>query len=462
LGTICRLLEEAYSFKKITSDDDEKQRRQIRLQLSVKTGLSMNRFTRFSKDSSEDINKVIRILKAPEFGLSGFDFDKYSGITEKQYVKASSGEDIERIVKDITESDTALILVFYGIDSDEDKINRTLKNTKLNFIACRDSGRMCNSGYLLDKKTISAISFSSYIFKKIAFECIDMSEERTRDEIRSQSAEKLIKAAESISLDLNNIDMKKDFIVNILYGSTSATPVLEGQTSDSIMLQSVGGSSGGPLDFSVTNVISHLGEGKIGIFALIKLNDEFEFDIGRVSSFDKISNLQMVATKLENPRLIREFNYKPASDEYSMALFNEIKELTPELLSLYSIGIEPGDDEILVTSIVRQQPDKSLFTTNDILEGSAFNVYKSKDMLENRSKMLDSLLKKKDMIAFISFDCTWCYLARNQTCTVDSITRLYNSKLEGIPKIGFATWGEIYNGVCVNQTETYLALYKTK
>lgn len=49
----------------------------IKLQLTLKTGLSLSGYSHDSADSPEDVRKVVTALRGPEFGLSGFPFEKY-------------------------------------------------------------------------------------------------------------------------------------------------------------------------------------------------------------------------------------------------------------------------------------------------------------------------------------------------------------------------------------------------
>jgi hypothetical protein len=57
-------------------------------------------------------------------------------------------------------------------------------------------------------------------------------------------------------------------------------------------------------------------------------------------------------------------------------------------------------------------------------------------------------------------DCVLCYLARNNLKEVDAVAAVYEQAMPGVPKIGFGTFSENICGANINQTETYLAIYR--
>ncbi len=377
---------------------------------------------------------------------------------ENKYVKTSSSNSIEELKDKIIDKNTALFLCFFGSDCDSNDIYETLKNTNTKFLGCMDSGRLIDNKYLLDTKTIVGISISKDVIKSVEIGCVDMGEGQSKEIIDKKSREELKKLAESIDVNLDNPDMERDLIINLVYGLNSATPYLDGQTAISWSLQSVGGSSGGKTDFVKTDVLYNDGVGKYGVFALLKLNDKFAYTLGRVSSFDEVPTEELKVTKLANPRHILELNNKPATEEYKRNIGHK-GNLTPEIFANYTLGLEPGDGEKLITSIMKDDGKTGLLTYNDVVEGTQFKLFKAKSQKSEREKML-SELKQKELIGYISFDCILCYLARNSLNEVEPIANVYNSNLKNLPRVGFGTFSENIGGANINQTETYLAFYK--
>lgn len=378
---------------------------------------------------------------------------------DNKYVRTGWSQDIRALLKDISAPDTTLFVVYYGSDAPVQDIYRALKDTGRYFLGCTDAGRFTDNHYLLDSTSIAGMSLSGELFEKLAFGTVDMQSGTGYDAMRAASRAALEKAAESIRLDLANPDMGKEFVINLLYGLNSATPFLEGQALAGMMLQTVGGSSGGKTDFKISNVMCHLGMGNIGAFGLFRLNDKFSFLMDRVSSFRKIAGKELVVTKTAAPRHILEFNGKPAAGEYCRLLNLDVQALSPDVFARYTLGIEPGDNERLITSIMkRDDAGNGFLVYNDVFDGLAFNLYESMDQAPDRQAIYSRISRNK-VIAFLSFDCILCYLARNTEEKTSLMSGVYAKNLQEIPKIGFGTFSENICGANINQTETFLALY---
>ena len=198
--------------------------------------------------------------------------------------------------------------------------------------------------------------------------------------------------------------------------------------------------------------------GAIGATAVIRLKPKFTFLIDRTSSFDTMDG-RLVVTKLAGPRHILELNNRPAAEEYARVIGKSVGELGPAVYAMYTLGIEPGDGERLITSIMKDDGKNGFLTYNDLLEGTSLNIYKAKLQYEDRVSKLKAI-DAKNLLGYISFDCVLCYLARDANKEIETIASLYEETLPGVPKIGFGTFSENFCGANVNQTETYLAILK--
>ncbi|MBF0564666.1 MAG: hypothetical protein HQK89_05430 [Nitrospirae bacterium] len=76
-GIVYTLLNKIYEYKKISQSDDDTRKRIIRLQLTLRTGLSMSKFTISSTDSPKELKRIVGVLQTPDFGLYGFPFEEY-------------------------------------------------------------------------------------------------------------------------------------------------------------------------------------------------------------------------------------------------------------------------------------------------------------------------------------------------------------------------------------------------
>jgi hypothetical protein len=374
-------------------------------------------------------------------------------------IKAFASENISEIIDAIKHENTGLMIFFYGAGNDYAQLESKIAGHNIPFIGCMDAGRLMTGKYLLDEKSIVGLSFPKEIIAAVAVDTVDMSAERSYDAMFNDSHDKLAKAADKIGIDLTDPDMEREFAINLLYGLTSANAFLAGQTKAGLMLQTAGGSSGGKTDFKVTNVISSTGSGRLGAFALIRLAKDYKFLIDRISSFDRVENTVLHVTKLADPRHILELNNKPAVQAYCEAVGIRADELDPDIFANYTLGLEPGDEERLITSIMTKDNDSGLLTYNDVVQGAKFQLYRAKSQKQDRVQGLEKL-KGKKVVAFVSFDCILCYLARNTLNEVQAIADVYEQALPDVPKIGFGTFSENICGANVNQTETFLAIYK--
>jgi hypothetical protein len=370
-----------------------------------------------------------------------------------------AADNIDDVLKNIVKGEPGLLLFFYGADNDFRKLGEKIEKTKIPYIGCMDAGRLVTGKYLLDEKSVVGMSIPKEAIEKLLVYTIDLSPSKSRDAVRKESQEKMMQTASVLGIDLANPDMERDILINLVYGLSSANPLLEGQSKAGMMLQTVGGSSGGKTDFKVTNVISSAGNGTVGVCAMIRLSRDYKFAIDRISSFSKPGDTILTVTKLSDPRHILEINNKPAIDAYCEAIGIPVQSLNSGTFADFTLGIEPGDKERLITSIMATDGATGLLTYNDIIVGTQFNLYKAKSQLEDRAKTLGAL-KSKNCIAFISFDCILCYLARNSLKEVPLIAKMYEDVIPDVPKIGFGTFSENICGANINQTETFLAIYK--
>jgi len=374
-------------------------------------------------------------------------------------IKTFASNNIEEIIAAIKTQNTSLMIFFYGADNDYKQLESKIAPHNITYLGCMDAGRLISGKYLLDEKSIVGLSFPKDVIEDVVVDAVDMSAQRTNDAICDDSHDKLVKAAERMGIVLARPDMEREFAINLLCGLNSANAFLAGQSRAGLMLQTAGGSSGGKTDFKVTNVISSAVSGNVGAFALIRLTKDYKFLLDRISSFDKVENTILNVTKLAGPRHIVELNNKPAAQAYCEAVGIKADELNTDTFANYTLGIEPGDEERLITSIMTKDDDSGLLTYNDVVLGTQFQLYKAKSQKQDRARGLEKL-KGKSVVAFVSFDCILCYLARNTLHEVQAIAEVYERALPEVPKLGFGTFSENICGANVNQTETFLALYK--
>lgn len=354
--------------------------------------------------------------------------------------------------------ESKFIITFFGSDFDYVSLYDQLKKSKIPFIGCMDTGRLFNNKYFLDSTSAVLMSFSKEVIKQVRIFAVDMRTSNSYDIIRTATKEQFLRTLTKMNIDPANPDIQRYFGINLLYGLQSANPYLEGQIEGSLYFQTVGGSAGGKFDFKNAPVISSLGYGNIGVTAIIELQPNYYYKTDLTTSFQKLDT-SLKVTKIASPRHILELNGNKASEEYARILNLNVEDLTPNVFSKYTLGIETGDGERLITSIQKLDGSGGFFTYNDVSEDLSFHIYEAISQQEPRRKKLESL-KSEKLICFLSFDCVLCYLSRNALGEVEKIANLYEEIFPNVPKIGFGTFSENFCGANVNQTETFLAIFE--
>ena len=354
--------------------------------------------------------------------------------------------------------DTALLLVFFGASFDFKTLSDRLGELGVPFVGCMDTGRLHDDHYYLDETSAVAMRLSRDVVEAVHIVAYDMRPAVGPDAVRAGARALFRHGLESLGISQDNPDVERTFAINLLYGLTSANPVLEGQHEVSMFFQTVGGSSGGRLDFKSAPVISSRGRGAIGATAVVKLRPEFRYVMDLTTSYEKLDQ-SLEVTALVSPRHISEFNGRPAAEEYARQLNLSVGQVTPTTYATYTLGRDTGDGERLITSIQQAAADGGLLTYNDARVGTTFNLYRALSQLEARKDRLREVAAR-NVVGFISFDCVLCYLGRNARDEVETIARNYSESMPGVPKIGFGTFSENFCGANVNQTETFLAIYR--
>ena len=302
---------------------------------------------------------------------------------KNQYISSQLFHNSSEIPSTIQDKNPGLILCFYGADFDYTTLFHTLKKTGIPFLGCMDIARLSNSEYHFETNSVAVMTISKEILEKVGIIAYDMRKTTSNHSMYQSSKDEYQRILKKLGFDLSSPDMERDFSINLLFGLQSANSVLSAQNEVSLFQQTVGGSSGGKLDFVSSSVISSKGMGSIGATAVIRLKPEYYFLIDRASSFDPMEG-KLAVTKLASPRYILELNNRPAAEEYARVIGKSTSDLGAAVYAMYTLGIEPGDGEKLITSIMKDDGNTGLLTYNDLLEGTHLNIYKAKLQYQDR------------------------------------------------------------------------------
>ncbi len=210
----------------------------------------------------------------------------------------------------------------------------------------------------------------------------------------------------------------------------------------------IGGSAGDDLKFAATQVYAN---GKsyrnAAILALLKPGVEFTFI--KTQSFRDLGKTLEVTRADESRREVIEFNGKPAAVGYAEAVGTTVDK-APEFFMQNPVGLFI-DDEPYVRSPQQIQGTSILFYCG-VVEGMELSLLESTDMIEDTRQAIEQAREDLGGISgIINFNC----ILRTLELTQKNRTADYGKLFEGVPTVGFSTYGEQFIGH-INQTATML------
>jgi len=218
-------------------------------------------------------------------------------------------------------------------------------------------------------------------------------------------------------------------------------------------IELIGGSAADDTRFVSTHVY-HGGRFHQNVAVLAVVRTGLPFMAFRTQHFVK-SEQRMVVTKADPVRrIVSEINGRPAGREFARLVGLEINELTPLIFATHPVVVRVGG-QYFVRSIAKVNPDESLTFFCAIDEGIVLTIAKGVDMVQNLREAFDKVheaIGKPQLV--LGCDCILRRLETEREGIKDEIGRIFADN----NVIGFATYGEQYNSMHVNQTFTGIAI----
>ena len=215
----------------------------------------------------------------------------------------------------------------------------------------------------------------------------------------------------------------------------------------------IGGSAADNVAFSATyQFFDGRFHQNIAILSLVHL--EVPFMAFRTQHFVK-SSTRMVVTKSDPAkRVVHEINGLPAGPEFARLLGLSIPELTPLVFASYPVVVRIGG-QYFVRSIATVNEDESLRFFCAIDDGVVLTVGTGVDMVQNLRQSFDEVRAKIGTPQLVlGCDCVLRRLETERDGIKESIGKIFVEN----NVVGFATYGEQFNAMHVNQTFTGLAI----
>lgn len=214
-----------------------------------------------------------------------------------------------------------------------------------------------------------------------------------------------------------------------------------------------GGSAGDGLRFGSTHVY-YQGSFHADAAVLALVTTSLPFKLFKTQHFVATEE-RMVVTKADaNRRIVHEINGRPAAQEYARLLGVDAAQLGPMHFATSPVVVLI-DGASYVRSIQKLNPDGSLTFYCAIEEGLVLRTAKGVDMVANLEQAFDGIRASIGQPQLVlGCDCILRSLELEQTGEKQRVAEIFREN----NVIGFATYGEQYGGVHINQTLTGIAI----
>jgi hypothetical protein len=218
-------------------------------------------------------------------------------------------------------------------------------------------------------------------------------------------------------------------------------------------IQLVGGSAGDGTAFGATHVY-HDGEFRQDVAVMLLIKTGARVEVFKTQHFDRGSEKMVVTGADAAHRIVTEINGEPAAQEYARVVGVEIHELTPMIFGCHPVVVRMGDEDY-VRSIQKVNPDGSLTFFCAIDEGIVFTTARHRDLVEDLETLFASLRERIGPPQLVlGCDCILRHLECTERGLLERVGQIYDDN----NVVGFATYGEQYNAMHINQTFTGVAI----
>lgn len=188
------------------------------------------------------------------------------------------------------------------------------------------------------------------------------------------------------------------------------------------------------------------------VFTLVQTHRPFV--VFKTQHFESASEKMVVTEADPGQRIVREINGESAAREYARLVGLDVDALTPMIFASHPVVVQIGGT-YYVRSIQKVNPDGSLSFFCAIDEGVVLTVARGVDLVEDLRRAFDEVRAKiGEPEVTLGCDCVLRHLEIEQREQNRAVAEI----LERNHVVGFATYGEQFNAMHVNQTFTGVAI----
>lgn len=218
-------------------------------------------------------------------------------------------------------------------------------------------------------------------------------------------------------------------------------------------IQLFGGSAGDGIRFGSTHLY-HAGKFRTDCALFTLVSTPAPFVVFKTDHFTKSTKKMVVTGADPARRVVTEINGEPAAAEYARMVGLEISKLTPMVFAAHPVIVSVGGNNY-VRSIQKVNEDESLSFFCAIDEGIVLTVAEGVDIVKNLAEAFATVESQVGKPALVlGCDCILRSLEIGQKGCREEIAKIFAEN----NVIGFATYGEQFNAMHVNQTFTGVAI----
>jgi len=217
----------------------------------------------------------------------------------------------------------------------------------------------------------------------------------------------------------------------------------------------LGGVAGDDLKFEKTYVIANdqaYAGGAVFIFA----ESEIPFRQIKHQHFIPGEHEVVITSAIEPDRKVLKLDGMPAAERYAQLIGCKVKDLDFQMFSEHPLIYHYGNDDY-VRTIFSADDDGSLSFYCTIEEGMVLNLCEHRDMTFELNKEMKNLLQDHGHVQLLFLcNCSFRSLEAEGKNLNQGLAEITGSVAEHV--VGFDTYGELWNGLHVNQTMVALAI----
>jgi hypothetical protein len=239
---------------------------------------------------------------------------------------------------------------------------------------------------------------------------------------------------------IDGLCAREEMVASALHGALDPIPLF-------------GGSAGDGLNFQTTSVFA---EGRIlsraAVVALVHTTRPFT--VFKCQHISATETMAVVTAADSKNRVVSEINAELAAKEYARMIGLPVAGLTPTVFAMHPVLVRIGGND-WVRSIRQANPDGSLTFYCAIEEGMVLRLAQCNDIKAAAAQSFSSIREKVgEPELIIGCGCILRLLEISRTGRLQEIGAFYARN----NLVGFATYGEQFNSMHVNQTLTGVAI----